>query len=164
MDETTTKKVWCTEKDVELRIASLQSGADLQKAFEDPDFPAGPESLGASMYTLTTQQCSAGVFQNDEVFEWHSLYTMCNGKPELFVDGAEMDDVVAGELNDGWFLTALSLIAGRGSLLRWLFVDYLSAPLHGLYTIQFFVDGEWRYVMVDDRMPCCPGTHDPVRD
>ena len=154
-----------TEEEVKELVERLHGGSDLNARFEDQDFPADSSSLGAAVPLLPSalpHTLHAGVFQNDDQFEWHSLYVMCDGSPELFVDGAEPDDVVAGELNDGWFLTALSLVATRGPLLRWLFVNELSMPLHGLYTIRFWVDGEWKLVVVDDRMPCAPGTHTPV--
>ena len=80
-----------SEDEIKEIIAEIEAEQDLQYQFEDRMFPADMESVG--------------VYQNDEMFEWHSLNTLCEGETQLFVDGVQSDDVVAGELNDGWFLT-----------------------------------------------------------
>ena len=85
-----------TEDEIKAIIAEIESREDLQYQFEDNMFPADMNSVG--------------VYQNDEMFEWHSLNTLCQGETQLFVDGVQSDDVVAGELNDGWFLTGADLL------------------------------------------------------
>jgi hypothetical protein len=81
---------------------------------------------------------------------------LTNGKsPQLFVDGAEAGDIVQGDLGDCWFLSALSTVASRKDLLRFLFASTALAS-QGIYTIRFFKNGRWKYVNIDDRIPCGP--------
>lgn len=58
-----------------------------------------------------------------------------------------------GALSDRWFLGALGAIATNSDLLKQLIVSRAHAS-RGLYTVKFHKSGHWRYVHVDDRIPC----------
>lgn len=122
--------------------------------FQDPDFrPDNPRSL----------------FIGGDIPEGHIPFSMVewlrpsefvvrltDGKsPQLFVDGADAGDVIQGALGDCWFLSALSTVASRKDLLRNLFASTEYAS-QGIYTIRFFKNGRWKYVNIDDRIPCSP--------
>lgn len=58
-----------------------------------------------------------------------------------------------GALSDRWFLGALGAIATNPDLLKQVMVSRAHAN-RGLYTVKFHKSGRWRYVHVDDRIPC----------
>ena len=84
-------------------------------------------------------------------------------------------DVVQGQLGTCWFVSALAVVAERESLVAALFAaeplrDALASagrpcdlrdllrgpiPLHplGLYAVRLCIDGLWRWLTVDDRIP-----------
>ena len=70
----------------------------------------------------------------------------------LFIEGSEPGDVIQGVLGNCWFVSAMSLISTKESLLRRLFVSSRYASI-GLYTLKFFKHGTWKYVHIDDRLP-----------
>jgi hypothetical protein len=70
------------------------------------------------------------------------------------LDSARTNSVAQGHLDDCFFLSALSLVAGRYDLLKRLFVPTKLPPELGLYCFQFYKDGLWQKVVVDDQIPC----------
>eukprot|EP01123_Difflugia_compressa_P014237 TRINITY_DN716_c0_g1_i1.p1 TRINITY_DN716_c0_g1~~TRINITY_DN716_c0_g1_i1.p1 ORF type:complete len:717 (+),score=139.55 TRINITY_DN716_c0_g1_i1:3-2153(+) len=71
----------------------------------------------------------------------------------LFKNGAEEGDIIQGELGDCWFLSALSVLASRGtSALQDLFVAV--HPAEGFVQCKFFKNNKWVFVTIDDRIPC----------
>jgi len=85
-------------------------------------------------------------------------------------------DVVQGQLGTCWFVSALSLVAGRESLVSFLFAadplkdallsigraateenlvrGYVPLNPSGIYVVRLCIDGLWRWITVDDRIPC----------
>jgi hypothetical protein len=61
-------------------------------------------------------------------------------------------DVIQGVLGNCWFVSAMTLISTKESLLRRLFVSSKHSDI-GLYTLKFYKHGKWKYVHVDDRIP-----------
>ena len=69
--------------------------------------------------------------------------------------GACPTDVVPSTvLDDRWLLSALAMTARNPERLKKLFVCTKYGAKYGLYVIQFFKDGEWVPVIVDDKIPC----------
>ena len=66
---------------------------------------------------------------------------------------ARLDDIVQGQLGNRWFLSALAPLLNRVDVLARCFVSKRYAR-KGLYTLKFFKEGRWRYVHVDDTIPC----------
>ena len=73
-------------------------------------------------------------------------------KPVLFADGAHSSDVKQGMIGDCWFLSSCSTLASIPYLLKRIVVSHDEAI--GRYTFQFYKEGKWRQVTVDDLIPC----------
>lgn len=78
-----------------------------------------------------------------------------NKKPEIFFDKIEPNDIKQGALGNCWFLSALSSLAERPSLVRRLFVT-TTVNQFGIYRVKLCINGEWIYITLDDFFPCYP--------
>ena len=72
----------------------------------------------------------------------------------LFCGGSGSGDIIQGTLGDCWFLGALSVLATRQELLENLFFQLDKHKDVGIFTLKFFKDNAWHYVVIDDRIPC----------
>lgn len=105
------------------------------------------------------------------------------GTTAKFVKGdASANEVKQGALGDCWFIGALSVLATRDELLRGqaelvppeltalidsdttkMLSSGVFAPIFhnfrnkGIFCLRFFKDSKWRYVLIDDRLPCYSG-------
>jgi hypothetical protein len=61
--------------------------------------------------------------------------------------------MVQGQLRDAWLLGGAAAVATRPYLIRKLFVSVTHVDL-GLITIKLSLAGRWRYIHMDDRLPC----------
>ncbi|KAK3276717.1 hypothetical protein CYMTET_15233 [Cymbomonas tetramitiformis] len=119
-----------------------------ESPFEDSLFAPGPSSL------FHDPQNPPADGDNDLRFQWLRPREFCPGDPELFRDGAGAADVCQGCLGDCWFISAMAILAaGDEELLHKLVVSHEYAD-RGLYVFQFFKNGDWRKVAIDDRIPC----------
>ena len=124
--------------------------------FHDPDFPANAFALGQ------------GLAVRDRVKDWKQS-TQINNEAVLFSGGTDPDDVRRGVINDGWFLSAVSMLAAAGGVgdgdvdaqVANLFVSQVGAdgqPRYnsdvGVYGIRLFKNNQWEVVIVDDFFPC----------
>lgn len=111
------------------------------KKYEDPQFPAAPSSLFPSNPNLSKS-----------VTRWRRPEEI-SPNPQLFVDGVEEGDVQQGSLGDCWFISALSVLAAaEGNLVS--NVITAAYPKEGVYQCRFYKNGEWKFVTIDDRIPC----------
>ena len=76
-------------------------------------------------------------------------------------DGWDVGQIVQGSLNDGWFLNALALLSNKPDELCKLFLSGEFSG-RGMYVVQFYKDGLWQKVTVDDRIPCDKDTFIPI--
>eukprot|EP00913_Durusdinium_trenchii_P030807 g28852.t1 len=67
---------------------------------------------------------------------------------------AEDKDLKQGGVGDCWFLSALAVVAQRPDLILRLFGGETARNAAGCYQINLFLDGEWKAVTIDDRLPC----------
>ena len=67
--------------------------------------------------------------------------------------GFSADDLMQGGVGDCWFLSALAVVAERHDLIAKLF-ESTAPSKDGKYAVRLFLDGAWRRVVVDDRLPC----------
>lgn len=82
--------------------------------------------------------------------------TYGSGAPwKLFRDDPRPDDVKQGAVGNCWFLGALSIMAHqRPQLIRSLFPYNQEYSEQGVYLVRLCKDGLWRYVVIDDNLPC----------
>jgi hypothetical protein len=114
--------------------------------FHDPEFPADRTSVG---------KCAAA----KKVKDW-KVSSALNINAGLFDGGTDPDDVHQGELNDGWLLSAISIIAASGGvdddkvdeLLNEIFISKTLSPV-GAYAVRFWKNSQWETVIVDDFFP-----------
>ena len=90
-------------------------------------------------------------------------------------EGFRAADLRQGGLGDCWFLSALAVVAERHDLIARLFVQLdvtedrhgssessVAAP-GGKCAVRLFLDGAWRVIEVDDRLPCVASGGAPRR-
>jgi hypothetical protein len=75
--------------------------------------------------------------------------------PTLFSPEHEQQEqhLVKGQLLDQPLVGALGMLLARRPLLRKLFVP-TRQEAHGRYCVQFFKEGNWQPVFMDDLLPC----------
>ena len=66
---------------------------------------------------------------------------------------SRLDDLVQGQLENKWWLTAITPLLNHPKYLNNLFVSKKYGA-KGLYTVKLFKEGRWRYVHIDDKIPC----------
>ena len=104
---------------------------------------------------------------------------ICDGEhPKFTEDGVSSNDVMQGAIGDCWFISALAVLATKDHLLKGQYDEKILddqiidsdenimlstgtfPPLFhcfrrkGLFCFRFFKDFAWRYVLIDDRLPC----------
>ena len=145
----------------------------------DPDFGPQPNDRGTgsrkSIYGNYGNSQAIGI--DIDNIEWYSIKDI-NEDATFFYDGTESNDVMQGALGDCWFISALSIIATKDYLLRGEFnksilddgkideeeIKMMSEGIYppifhsfstkGIYCFRFFKNFKWRYVLIDDRLPC----------
>uniref|UniRef100_A0A8D8Q5N7 Calpain-1 catalytic subunit n=2 Tax=Cacopsylla melanoneura TaxID=428564 RepID=A0A8D8Q5N7_9HEMI len=118
--------------------------------FEDTDFPAGPKLL----------------FRNKKApvqsLVWMRPHEMCQ-RPKFYSEDSLQGkfDFEAGRLGDTWFLAAISSLT-----LTPKFLDRVIPPEQsfdpatnycGLFRFRFWHFGEWKEILIDDRLPTFQG-------
>ncbi|CAE7760645.1 Capn15 [Symbiodinium pilosum] len=68
--------------------------------------------------------------------------------------GFRAEDLRQGGVGDCWFMSALAVVAERPDLILRLFGGETARNSVGCYQVNLFLDGEWRAVNIDDRLPC----------
>lgn len=134
---------------------------EVELGFEDSYFPAADSSI----YSGRRHQISgwSGPAAGQSI-EWKRPYEI---GAVTYSRGDEMapEDVEPENFDNSYFLAALSMLATQcrnttmsrsgaesGALLRDLIID--SGEEQGIFGIKFFVNGTWRTVVIDDRIPC----------
>jgi len=124
--------------------------------------------------------------------DWVFVDELCElagnqSKPQFVDDGASSNDCKQGNLGDCWLISAMSVLATRDELLvggrsgmdydKDMIVDKIIAdclskgvypPIFhrfrgiGLFVIRLFVEFQWIYVIVDERIPVDSKTKKPI--
>lgn len=151
--------------------------------FEDPEFgPLSEDPLGH--HSIYFEDVEPGMVDPEDVIWIRSKQICTEGESCFLNDGAQSNDVIQGAIGDCWFISALSILAADDSnfysqlKLNELLNSNLDEskysklmdgvyPLmfhcfakYGLYVFRFFKDCVWRYVIIDDRLPCYSGTEE----
>ena len=146
--------------------------------FEDRYFPADDSSLYTDPSTAGANSKRKGSFRTDEDafltgidrVEWKRPYEMYGkigeeSKSAAFVGDIDPDDVAQGNLGNCYFLAAIAALATQGRdgeeledvLIKDLIVEEGAAE--GLFGVKFYINGMWRVVIIDDRLPCVQDSH-----
>jgi hypothetical protein len=112
--------------------------------FVDPCFP--PED--SSIYDTS----NVSEYPLDEVAVWKRPHEFMNGRPVLFEDNIDPNDIRQGSLGNCWFLAAIASLAENPALVRRLFItdEYND---FGIYQLRICKNGEWVVVTIDDYVP-----------
>lgn len=118
--------------------------------YVDASFPA----TGSSLYYNEFQPPKYAI--PPAMVEWNRIGSGevegCH-TPIFTSDAAGGGGIVQGALRDRWFLSALGLAQSKPEMLGQILVSSAMWK-KGIYTVKFFKAGKWRYVHVDDRIPC----------
>jgi hypothetical protein len=118
--------------------------------FKDEEFPANARSL-----YFDPLNPPKGAVPNESL-KWFSI---CQGDvqncdyPVFFNSDCYSCLIEQGALGDGYFVNALRLLCCHPQYITRLLVSDKFAS-QGIYTIKFCKAGKWRYVHIDDRIPC----------
>eukprot|EP01022_Parablepharisma_sp_SALTPOND_P033931 TRINITY_DN8_c0_g1_i1.p3 TRINITY_DN8_c0_g1~~TRINITY_DN8_c0_g1_i1.p3 ORF type:complete len:989 (-),score=126.44 TRINITY_DN8_c0_g1_i1:6417-9383(-) len=151
--------------------------------FEDPEFGPLREDKYGKFSLYPDGVPPDGVSAKPEDLEWHRPSEICEKPCFMDREGLNAGDVAQGELGNCWFVSALSSVAAnseslimsnmdptllealdtqetltqeswgnlKGSLFSPIFHYYATK---GMYVIRFMKDCRWRYVIIDDKLPC----------
>ena len=157
----------------------LMESLENELKWEDPEFGPQKNDNGQgsknAIYGEYGTAESLGV--NVDNISWYGIKEI-NEDATFFYDGTESNDVMQGALGDCWFISALSVIATKDYLLRGEFnksiledgkideeeIKMMSEGIYppifhsfatkGIYCFRFYKNFKWRYILVDDRIPC----------
>jgi hypothetical protein len=154
-------------------VSSLKEGED----FFDPDFGSNPKDQDKHRFSIYMNGVAPKGALDPKMIEWYKMEKI--GDNPVFLDeNADCNDVIQGSIGDCWFISALSVIATKPHLLRGEFNESILADgeiddeegimlstgifppiFHGfrqrkIFCFKFFKNFQWRYVIVDDRLPC----------
>lgn len=158
--------------------------------YMDKDFgPMRPSDLERCKFTLYKNgEMPKKGYPDPRNVEFAYVEDIIDGKDAQFVDdGCSSNDCKQGNLGDCWLISAMSVLANRDELLvggrrgmeydENMIVDKIIADLlskgvyapvfHryraiGLYVIRLFIEFQWVYVIVDERIPVDTKTRKPV--
>ncbi|XP_029426985.1 calpain-1 catalytic subunit-like [Rhinatrema bivittatum] len=119
-----------------LRSACLRE----KKLFEDPVFPADPQSLTNN--------------PPDKTITWLRPKDICKS-PQFVLQSAATTDICQGELGNCWVLAAVSCLTLKSNFFSYVVPDGQSFQkgYAGIFRFRFWQFGKWIEVVVDDRLP-----------
>ena len=143
------------DDDTVARQRELETMEDIKggdaEPYHDPFFPADGRSLYFDEFNPPK-----GALPNDNI-KWCSIAAGevpdCTDPVVFADDPVSSSSVTGGALGNEYFVNALRLLSCRTDLLRRLLVSDTYSS-RGMYTWKFFKAGKWRYVHIDDRIPC----------
>jgi calpain-15 len=88
-----------------------------------------------------------------KVVHWRRPKDFMKGKPKVFSDEIDPNDIKQGFLGNCWFLCAVASLAERPALVKRLFITK-EYNKEGIYRLKICKNGEWVTVTIDDYIPC----------
>jgi len=113
--------------------------------FIDPSFPPNDSSI----YDTTNNE----PYPLDQVAVWKRPHEFMYGRPHLFVDNPDPNDINQGALGNCWFLAAMASLAESPAIVKRLFINQEYNEF-GVYQLRICKNGEWVVVTIDDYFPC----------
>ncbi|KAL3319809.1 calpain 2, (m II) large subunit [Cichlidogyrus casuarinus] len=112
------------------------------KIWEDEDFPANDSSLGEV---------------SNVTIEWKRPKDLVSN-PQFFSGGSMKFDINEMTLpEDYWFISSIFAVAFRSDLMANIIPrnQKFEQDYCGAFRFKFYLQGKWREVIVDDRLPSC---------
>lgn len=134
-------------KDVFTKINQIQNDYITdEKLYEDIDFPDHTDSL------FIDDQKKKKMMSEYQNVQWRRPKEV-NKDGKFCVNKKSKCDMKFGNVSDGAFTGALGLVSIHPCIDR-IIVDVDNIDM-GYAVFQFFKNGEWRYVIIDTRLPYC---------
>lgn len=113
--------------------------------FVDDKFPANLFSL---IGAVKPQE-----YRNEwDVFKWKRPDKIWLAGSYQFIQAIHPSNIKQGFLNDGYFLSAVAILADHPSLISRLFTTSTVNPT-GVYGVWLHINGSWTEIVVDDQLP-----------
>ncbi|CAF3351821.1 unnamed protein product [Rotaria socialis] len=125
-----------------IRLHCRQEG----KLFEDPNFPANPESLSHNYKKL---------IPNWHEIAWRRPYEIVED-PQLIVNGIKRTDPNQGDLGNCWFVAAMTALTQNSTVLTRVIPPDQSFHTDwyaGIFHFRFWRYQQWYDIVIDDRLP-----------
>jgi calpain-15 len=138
----------------------LEQANTAGKKYQDLEFPT-------ELRSLTGGLSEVDLIEAGNPIDWRSLIWLRSeeiygkGNFKVFLGDIEPADIRQGSLGDCYFLSTLASLAEKPSRIKKLFeTDQINEP--GIYGIKICDLGEWKTILVDDRIPCSRETKEPI--
>ena len=143
------RPIFFTSDPTEMLTAEMAERGE--EVFSDPDWEVGPDKY----YWEGDAECVDDYRKAyDEGIEWTRVSSIPGAV--LFVDegGQSFQDVVQGHIGDCWLCSIFSSFANVVPMerLQGLFVSPVLSD-NGLYVVRLWIEGAYRYLPIDDRIP-----------
>jgi hypothetical protein len=141
--------------DYESDEVAIQCEAEIAESleayyFKDEAFPANARSLYFDSISAPKGVVPSETVKWSRISEGALVYC----EKYTFYEGNQYScQIQQGALGDGYFVNTLRILSCYPSYIRRLLVSDKYAN-QGLYTLKFQKAGRWRYVHIDDRIPC----------
>ena len=148
-----------------------------KKYWDDPEFgPTEHDKHGkASIYVKNKL---SGYPDPEQIYWFRPQEISATKPPEFIDDGAKCNDVMQGAVGDCWLIGAISVLATNDEYIRGNFNPTPEATLeisdeeasgmvkgiyppifhflrrYGIFVFKLFKNYEWRYIVIDDKLPC----------
>lgn len=124
----------------------------LEGSYVDKEFPADNRSLYMDPFNPPKGSLPGDTVRWLRISDGHIDKCI---SPKVFVNDAQSSLIDIGALGDKYFVNALRLLAAHPNYIRRIVVSEKNAS-RGIFTLKFFKAGAWRYIHIDDRIPCRP--------
>jgi hypothetical protein len=129
----------------------LEIGEALTVTYLDEAFPPNARSL-----YFDPLNPPKGSIPNESI-KWYSIsegtLAYCQDFSKPYWGDVSSSYIRQGALGNAYFINALSLLATQSKFIERTLVSFKYAS-KGLYTFKFYKAGKWRYVHIDDFIPC----------
>ncbi|XP_033762963.1 calpain-2 catalytic subunit-like isoform X2 [Pecten maximus] len=141
-------------------IDTYEIHVDFRKSPEDYDYEQLPVTSGGCLYEDLDFPLDVALPSRPNGIEWKRP-TEIRSRPVLFSDGTTRYDIGQGSIGTCWFLSMVSVIADKPSLIRQV-IPRNAYPVgtpeyKGMFHCRFWRYGIWDDVYIDDNLPIVYG-------
>ncbi|CAI2354925.1 unnamed protein product [Caenorhabditis sp. 36 PRJEB53466] len=129
----------------------------LNRKFEDPEFPAGNQSIGVVYHRQPDGEYRLDLPENVAWFRPENIVT--SGLMDHLLEWDSWRDphpsqVHQGILGDCWLIATFKSLCAQKELFEKILPKRQEFAELGIYQVRLCVDGEWKMFIVDDFFPC----------